>query len=171
MLTIRFIRWIYGTLNGVERPWQIALGLALGLAFGMSPIGALTLLGLLLMLFINCHFGSGIFGMILGFALFQPLLRFALFWYIGDWALMNGPHDFFNAMAASDVWRLFWLHDRFTLGGLICGIGFGIAAFFGAWFVVRKFRESFHKRVGNSRIVKALASTWLFRGLRWLFIG
>ncbi|NUQ35841.1 MAG: DUF2062 domain-containing protein [Planctomycetaceae bacterium] len=170
MLVVQFLRWAYKVLTGEQRPWQIALGVAIGLAFGLIPFGFLTLAGLLLLLLINVHFGSGLFGLAIGLAL-GALLDTSLLYPLGQWVIEAGPHGLFLSLATSEVWSLLRLHENTTMGGLVAGIVAAPVVFVLVTIGVKRFRGPVTERFGKSKTLKALSNTFIIRGLRWLLVG
>jgi uncharacterized protein (TIGR03546 family) len=167
---IKFTRWLYKTLNSDQRPWQIALGITLGALAGLLPLGLATLCVFVLILFINVHFGSALFS----FGFFKLLawpLQLAVIRPIGALALDIAPQGLVIYAAQTPV--LAWLRlDYFDVAGAIA-VWLIIAAplylFVSATWT--RFQDWLRERLGKSKFMKWASNKWLFKGLRYVFIG
>lgn len=171
MLTlIKFIRWVYKTLNSDARPWQIALAVTLGALVGLLPLGLGTLCVFLVILFVNVHFGSALFS----FAIFRLLswsLQVALIRPAGAFALEYAPQGPLVAAANTPILAWFRLDYHDVAGAIVLWAVIALPLYLGMHFVWSRYRELLEKRVKNSKFAKWASKVWVFKGLRYVFIG
>jgi uncharacterized protein (TIGR03546 family) len=170
LTVIKFIRWVYKTLNSDAQPWQIALAVTLGALAGLLPLGLGTLCVFLVILLVNVHFGTALFS----FAMFRLLswsLQLLLIRPVGAFALDYAPQG--PLIAAANTPILAWLrldyHD--VAGAIAVWLVIALPLYLGMHFVWSRYRELLERRVKNSRFAKWASKVWLFKGLRYVFIG
>ncbi len=167
---IQFTRWLYRTLNADVRPWQVGLGFTLGALAGLLPPGLAMLCVFVALILVNVHFGSAMFSFglfrLLAWALQLPLIR-----PLGAWALELAPRGPLIAAAQSPV--LSWLrldyHD--VAGAIALWLVLCLPLFIGSTFLWARFKPALEKRWKSSKLLKWLSKVWLFKGLKYVFIG
>lgn len=170
LILFKFTRWVYKTLNSDVRPWQIALGFTLGALAGLLPLGLGTLAVFTLLLLLNVHFGSAMFSFgtfrLLAWLLQVPLIR-----PVGEAALDIAPQGPLVAAASTPI--LAWLRlDYFDVAGAIAiWLILALPLFVSMAALWTRFREWMDKRLKNSRFMKWASKVWLFKGLRYVFVG
>lgn len=171
MLTIiKFTRWLYKTLNSDQRPWQVALGFTLGALAGLLPIGLGTVAVFILIILVNMHFGSALFAFGL-FRLLAVVLQGALIRPLGAWAVEVAPHQPLIAAAQAPV--LSWVRlDYHDVAGAIALWAFiAIPLFVGMSLTWRRYKPALEVKLKKSRLFKWGSKVWLFKGLRYVFLG
>ena len=167
---IKFTRWLYKTLNADLRPWQVGLGFTLGALAGLLPPGLATVCVFVAILLINLHFGSAMFAFglfrLLGWALQGPLIRPA-----GGVAVDLAPRGVLIAAAQSPV--LSWLRlDYFDVAGaILVWLVIAIPLFVGMTLAWAKWRPLLERKFKKSKLLKWASKVWIFKGLKYVFLG
>jgi uncharacterized protein (TIGR03546 family) len=164
---LKLIQSIVKTLHSDGSPAQIAFGLALGMALGLTPLFTLTnVLVLALLFLLNVSFGSALLGWALavpvGFAL-DPL-----FDRIGHWLLIGTPGltPFWTRLANTPVVPLTDFNNTVALGSLVTWLVLFIPlVVLFRWAVVR-YRETIGKKVMGSRLYQAVTGSKLYNYYR-----
>lgn len=170
LMFFKFTRWLYQTLNSDMRPWQIALGVTLGALAGLLPLGLGTLCVFVAILLVNVHFGSATFSFglfrLVGWALQGPLIR-----PLGNTALEAAPQQPLIAMAQTPI--LSWLRlDYNDVAGAIALWCLIAGPLFAAMLVLwAKYQDKLKAKWANSKLLKWLSKLWLFKALRYVFVG
>jgi uncharacterized protein (TIGR03546 family) len=170
LLLIKSTRWLYKTLNADVRPWQVGLGVTLGALAGLLPPGLAMLCVFVAILLVNVHFGSALFSFglfrLLGWAMQQLLVRPA-----GAIAVGLAPHGLLISAAQSPV--LSWLRlDYFDVAGaILIWLVLAVPLMAGVTYGWSKFRPALEKKLKNSRLMKWASKVWLFKGLKYVFLG
>ncbi len=166
----KFTRWLYKTLNGDFAPWQVALGVTLGALAGLLPLGLGTLCVFVALLLINVHFGSATFsfGMfrLLGWALQGPVIR-----PLGDRALATAPEAPLISLAQTPILSWLRLDYNDVAGAIALWLIIAAPLFALIVFLWTRYRVQLKTKWANSRILKFLSKLWLFKILRYAFIG
>jgi len=170
MMILKFIRWLYKTLNGTQKPWQIGLGFALGFWTGLVPFSVITFALLMVILFLNSHVGSALFGIAIA-VIFRSLLGDAIVHPLGETIITAGPHALFESFATSDMLSIFRLHESRVMGGLVLGVILLAPLMYAITRFVEAFRGRLYEKVGSNKVFKTIANTWLMKGLRFVFLG
>jgi len=151
------------SLNSQGTPGQLAAGLALGSALGLTPLMNLHNLVLLAaaMLF-NVSFG----GFLLGWALFVPV-GFALdpvFDAIGRTLLIGatGLRPMWTAWYNAPVLPLTNFNNTVVLGSFVCWAVLAIPLFFVLRSLVAQYRERVYARLKRTRFFQAVTASKLF---------
>jgi uncharacterized protein (TIGR03546 family) len=160
----RFVK----TLHSEGTPAQIAAGMAMGAALGLTPlvnVHNLIILGLLIIL--NVSFAAGL----LAAAAFGPIgfLLDPLFDRIGAGLLLRTP-------ALEPLWlRLDNIpgfpytnfNNTVVLGSLVAWGVLAIPIYFAARFGVLRYRAGLGSRIEQTRIVKLLKASRAYNVYRW----
>jgi uncharacterized protein (TIGR03546 family) len=169
MLTLlKLVRSLFKTLHSDGTPAQIALGVALGAALGLTPImNAHNLLVLLLLAVLNVSFAAGIFAWLLfvpvGFALDPVFDRLGRYLLLETAAL----RPLWGAMDAVPGMALTNLTNTVVLGSVAAWLLLFLPIFFAARVGVVRYRATIGARVVNSRFYKTLKASQLYNVYTW----
>lgn len=169
MLTLlKLARSLLKTLHSDGTPGQIALGIALGAALGLTPIAnAHNLLIVLLLAVLNVSFAAGI----LAWGIFVPIgfMLDPVFNRIGRWLLVD-------AQALRPLWTswdnvpglaLTNFNNTVVLGSVVAWLVLFIPIYLAARGGVIRYRATIGERVKNSRYYKLLEASQLYNVYRW----
>lgn len=165
---LKFLHSLAKTLHSEGTPTQIAAGIALGAALGLTPLmnihNALILIALCVL---NVSFGAGLLGM----ALFAPLgfLLDPQFDRFGHWLLVD-------VSSLRPLWV--WLDDRpvlalanltntVVLGSLVAWMILFLPILLAGRIAVIRYRASLGDWFVKTRIYHALAATQVVNVYRW----
>lgn len=170
LILLKFTRWVYQTLNDEARPWQVALGVTLGALAGLLPLGLGTLCVFTAILLINVNFGSACFVFVV-FRLIAFALQVHVLRPMGVAALDMAPQGPIIAAASTPIiaWLRLDYHD--VAGAIAIWAIIAIPLFIFLLATWARFQAWMNKRLKNSRTMKWLSRVWLFRGLKYVFIG
>lgn len=174
MITVlQICRWLYRTLNTDARPWQIGIGVTLGALAGLLPYGLAMLAVFVAILVVNCHFGTAFFSWGF-FRLVSIAFQMVLVRPLGAVALEALPQpgrEFLVTCATTPV--VSWLRlDYVDVAGAIalwCLLAVPLTIFSIVFF--KRYQETLRARLANSRVMKLLSQVWLFKALRYVFVG
>jgi uncharacterized protein (TIGR03546 family) len=169
MLTfIKLLRSLVKTLHSDGSPSQIALGIALGSALGLTPIANVhNFIVVLLLAVLNVSFAAGL----LAWGVFVPIgfMLDPLFDRIGNRLLVETP-------ALRPLWTswdnipgvaLTNFNNTVVLGSVVFWLLCFVPLFFAARIGVVKYRATLGERVRNSRYYKLLETSQLYSVYRW----
>jgi uncharacterized protein (TIGR03546 family) len=167
MLTLlKLIQSIIRTLHSEGTPGQVALGIALGSALGLTPLlNVHNLVILSCIVLLNVSFGGGM----LGWALFVPVgfILDPLFHAVGL-RLLQSP-------ALREMWTAWyntpWLpftnfNNTVVLGSVVGWIVLTVPIFFGARWGVARYRATIGERVRQSKVYKAITASQVYNWYR-----
>lgn len=169
MLTLlKLIRSLVKTLHSDGSPAQIALGVALGAALGLTPlINAHNVVVLLLLAVLNVSFAAGM----LAWALFVPVgfLLDPLFDRIGHVLLVETPslRPLWTTWDNVPGLALTNFNNTVVLGSVVAWMALFIPLFFLARYGVVRYRATLGERVRQSRAYKALHASQLYNVYTW----
>jgi uncharacterized protein (TIGR03546 family) len=169
MLTLlKLVQSLIRTLHSEGTPGQVAAGVALGAALGLTPLmNVHNLLIVALILVLNVSVG----GAMLGWALFLPL-GFALdpvFDRVGRELLLETP-------ALSSTWTTWFnspvlpytnFNNTIVLGSLITWLILLVPVFLAARYGVARYRETVGERVRRSRLYNAITASKAYNVYTW----
>jgi uncharacterized protein (TIGR03546 family) len=156
---LKLIQSMIRTLHSDGTPGQVAAGMALGAAMGLTPLmNAHNLLVFALIVLLNVSFGGGM----LGWALFVPFgfLLDPVFDRIGAGLLM--------APALRPLWTSWYntplvpytnFNNTVVLGSLVAWLVLAVPIFFGARYGVARYRATVGERVRQSKFYKAVTAS------------
>jgi uncharacterized protein (TIGR03546 family) len=159
---IKLIQSIIKTLHSAGTPGQVAAGMALGSALGLTPLMNLhNLIVLSLLVLLNVSFGGGM----LGWALFVPVgfLLDPLFHAVGLQLLQaESLRGFWTTLTNAPVipWTNF--NNTVVLGSVIFWLVMAIPIFFAARYGVARYRATVGERVRQSRFYKAVTASKVY---------
>ncbi len=164
---LKFIQSLVQTLHSDGSPGQIAAGLALGAALGLTPLMSLQNFVIFCLLFLlNVSFGAGM----LGWAIATPVgfLLDPVFDRIGT-ALLDSAalRPLWTSLTNVPIVPFTNFNNTVTLGSFVVWGVLLIPMYFGARFLVIKYRVTFGERVRRSAFWRALAASKAYNVYRW----
>jgi len=169
MLTLlKLVRSLVNTLHSDGSPAQIAAGVALGAALGLTPIAnAHNALVLLLLAVLNVSFAAGL----LAWGVFVPVgfLLDPLFDRIGHWLLVDTQslRPLWTAWDNIPGLALTNFNNTIVLGSVVAWLLLFAPIFFLARFGVLRYRATIGARVRQSRFYKALQASQIYNVYTW----
>jgi uncharacterized protein (TIGR03546 family) len=167
MLTLlKLLQSIIKTLHSEGTPGQVAAGIALGAALGLTPLMNLhNLVVFALIVILNVSFGGGM----LGWALFVPLgfLLDPLFHAIGLSLLRSQSlrplwTDVFNTPLVPYT----NFNNTVVLGSVVGWLVLAVPIFFAARYGVARYRATIGERVRQSKFYKAITASQIYNWYR-----
>jgi uncharacterized protein (TIGR03546 family) len=158
----KLIQSIIKTLHSAGTPGQVAAGMALGSALGLTPLFNLhNLLIFSLLVLLNVSFGGGM----LGWALFVPIgfLLDPLFAKIGL-SLLTAPslRELWTDWTNTPVLPFTNFNNTVVLGSFVSWVVLAIPIFFAARYGVARYRATVGERVRQSRFYKAVTASQVY---------
>jgi uncharacterized protein (TIGR03546 family) len=163
MLLIRIIQKLIKTLNSDGTPGQVALGIALGSAFGLTPIANMHNLVILAVVFVfNVSFPAAM----LGWIVFAPIgfLLDPVFHSIGS-ALLTAIPVLFPAWTSfynTPVIPLSNYNNTVVLGSLIGWITLTVPIFFLSRIGVAQYRVKVLPKLKHTKVFKGVKASRLY---------
>jgi uncharacterized protein (TIGR03546 family) len=156
---LKLIQSIIKTLHSDGTPGQVAAGIALGAALGLTPlVNVHNLLIFSLIVLLNVSFGGGI----LGWALFVPLgfLLDPLFHWIGE-SLLTAPslRQLWTGWYNTPLVPYTNFNNTVVLGSVVGWLVLAVPIYFGAKVGVTRYRATIGERVRQSRFYKAVTAS------------
>jgi uncharacterized protein (TIGR03546 family) len=145
---------LFKALNSDSSPWQLALGFALGMVMGLTP-----LLGLhsLLLLFIVLFFRVNVTGFLVSWAVFS-LLSIPLSMMLsnlGEALLLNeGLQSVWSVLYSSYIGQLSQFYHTLTLGSLLTSIVLFPFILIASKKLIEQYRQRFMQWVNQWRVVQ-----------------
>lgn len=169
MFTIlKLLRLLVRTLHSDGTPGQIAVGMALGAALGLTPIAnAHNLLIVLLLAVLNVSFVAGI----LAWGVFVPIgfMLDPAFDRLGRWLLMDLPalRPFWTSWDNAPGLALTNFNNTVVLGSVVAWLVLFLPIFFATRVGVVRYRATIGERVRQSRFYRLLQTSQLYNVYRW----
>ena len=169
MLTLlKLFRSLVKTLHSDGSPAQIALGVALGAALGLTPIAnAHNLIVVLLLAVLNVSFAAGM----LAWAVFVPIgfMLDPIFDRVGRILLVDMPslRPMWTAWDNIPGLALTNFNNTVVLGSVVVWIALFVPLYFASRLGVVRYRATIGERVKNSRYYKLLEASQLYNVYRW----
>ncbi|HET9426082.1 MAG TPA: TIGR03546 family protein [Gemmatimonadaceae bacterium] len=165
---LKFLHSLAKTLHSDGTPGQIAGGIALGAALGLTPLmnlhNALVVVALCV---INVSFGAGLLGM----ALFAPLgfMLDPIFDRIGLYLLTGVPslRPLFTWIDGQPIIAFSNLTNTVVLGSLVSWVILFVPIFIAFRIAVIRYRVSIGEWFMRTRLYHALAATKIFDVYSW----
>lgn len=162
LILLRFLQQLFKALNSDGTPGQVALGMALGLAFGLTPLVSLHNLVVLAVAMLTTVSFPGVF---LGWAIATPL-GFALdplFHQVGMALLTNDAlTPLFTWIVNTPVIGLSRLNNSIVLGSLVVWLLALIPSFFVLRVLVARYRADVYAHVQKWKLVQVVKSSKLY---------
>lgn len=169
MLTfLKLLRSLVNTLHSDGSPSQIAAGIALGAALGLTPlVNAHNLVVLLLLAVLNVSFAAGLFA----WAVFVPagFLLDPVFDRLGRWLLID-------LQALRPLWAtvdnvpglaLTNFNNTIVMGSVAGWLLLFLPIYFATRYGVIRYRATIGERVKQSRFYKTLQASQLYNVYTW----
>jgi len=169
MLTLlKLVRSLFNTLHSDGSPGQIAAGVALGAALGLTPIANVhNVLVFLLLAVLNVSFAAGL----LAWGVFVPVgfLLDPVFDRIGHWLLvdMQSLRPLWTAWDNVPGLALTNFNNTVVLGSVVAWLLLFLPIYFLARFGVLRYRATIGARVRQSRFYKALQASQVYNVYTW----
>lgn len=163
MLVIKFLQTLFKALNSDGTPGQVGMGMAIGLAFGLTPLLSLHNLLVLAVAMLTTVSMPGVF---LGWAIATPLgfMFDPVFDRLGMAILTQ------DALAPLFVWvvntpvvALSRLNNSIVIGSLVAWLLLLIPAFIGFRTFVVQYRAHIYAKVQQWKVVQLLKASKLYR--------
>jgi uncharacterized protein (TIGR03546 family) len=167
MLLLKLLQSFVKALNSQGTPRQVAAGIALGAALGLTPIASLhNVVIVLAAMLLNVSLA----GFSLGWALFVPVgfILDPLFDAVGR-ALLGATalRGLWTALFDLPVVPWSRLNNSVVLGSLVVwAVAFAPLYLVGTW-AVAKYRERVYQRLKRMRFFQALSASSLVNVYRW----
>ena len=169
MLTLlKLLRSLVKTLHSDGSPAQIAFGIALGAALGLTPIANVhNALVILLLAVLNVSFAAGMFA----WAVFVPVgfMLDPIFDRVGRILLVDMPslRPMWTAWDNIPGLALTNFNNTVVLGSVVVWIALFVPLYFASRLGVVRYRATIGERVKNSRYYKLLEASQLYNVYRW----
>ena len=169
MLTLlKLLQSLVRTLHSEGTPGQVAAGIMLGAAVGLTPlVSAHNLLIALLICVLNVSFG----GALLGLALFAPLgfLLDPLFDRVGHRLLVETPalEPLWTWMYNTPGVALTAFNNTIVLGSLVSWIVLAVPIWLAARAGIVRYRATIGERVRQSRFYRAVTASRAYTVYAW----
>jgi uncharacterized protein (TIGR03546 family) len=156
---LKLIQSIIKTLHSEGTPGQVAAGMALGAALGLTPllnVHNMVVFSLIVML--NVSFGGGM----LGWALFVPLgfMLDPVFHAIGL-GLLQAPslRGLWTSMYNAPLVPYTNFNNTIVLGSVVGWLALAVPIFFASRWAVARYRATIGARVQQSKFYKAIMAS------------
>jgi uncharacterized protein (TIGR03546 family) len=159
---LKLIQSLIKTLHSAGTPGQVAAGMALGSALGLTPlmnVHNLVIFSLLVLL--NVSFGGGM----LGWMLFVPVgfLLDPVFDSIGSQLLLAPSlRPLWTDWTNTPVLPFTNFNNTIVLGSFVAWVVLAVPIFFAARYGVAKYRATVGERVRQSRWYKAVTASQVY---------
>lgn len=171
MIFLKLLQSLISTLNSEGTPGQIAAGIALGAALGLTPlVNVHNLVVLALAAILNVSFS----GVLVGWTLFVPagFVLDPLFHRVGM-ALLGAPglRDFWTSLFNTPGVALTNFNNSVVLGSVVGWLVLWLPIFFLARWMVIRYRATIYERLRKTRAFKALGASKAYTYYRTLWPG
>lgn len=156
---LKLIQSIVKTLHSAGTPGQVAAGVALGAALGLTPLMNLhNLVVFSLLVILNVSFGGGM----LGWVLFVPLgfLFDPVFHAIG-FRLLQTPslRGFWTTLYNTPLVPFTNFNNTIVLGSVVAWLALVLPIFFASRWAVARYRATLGARVRQSKFYQAITAS------------
>ncbi|HET7600469.1 MAG TPA: TIGR03546 family protein [Gemmatimonadales bacterium] len=167
LAVLKLLQTLLATLHSEGTPGQVAAGVALGSALGLTPLVNLhNLVIFALLVLLNVSFGGGM----LGWALFVPIgfLLDPVFHRIGL-GLLEAPglRALWEAWYNTPLVPYTNFNNTVVLGSVIGWLALALPIYFAARWGVARYRATIGERVRRSRVYQAIMASRLYNIYRW----
>ena len=163
---LKLLQSIIKTLHSEGTPGQVAAGIALGSALGLTPLMNLHNLGIFaLIVILNVSFGGGM----LGWALFVPLgfLLDPLFHRIGLSLLQQASlRPLWTDLYNTPLVPYTNFNNSVVLGSVVAWLVLLVPIFFAARYGVARYRATIGERVRQSKFYRAVTASQVYNWYR-----
>jgi uncharacterized protein (TIGR03546 family) len=159
---LKLIQSLIKTLHSAGTPGQVAAGMALGSALGLTPLVELhNLVIFSLLVLLNVSFGGGM----LGWMLFVPVgfLLDPLFNKIGL-SVLTAPslRPMWMAWTNTPILPFTDFNNTVVLGSFVSWLVLAIPIFFAARYGIARYRATIGERVKQSKFYKAITASQVY---------
>jgi uncharacterized protein (TIGR03546 family) len=159
---LKLIQSIIKTLHSAGTPGQVAAGMALGSALGLTPLMNLhNLVVFSLLVLLNVSFGGGM----LGWMLFVPFgfLLDPVFDGLG-FRLLTAPglRPLWTDLTNTPIVPYTNFNNTVVLGSFVGWLVLAVPIFFAARYGVAKYRATIGERVRQSRFYRAVTASQVY---------
>jgi uncharacterized protein (TIGR03546 family) len=156
---LKLIQSIIKTLHSAGTPGQVAAGMALGSALGLTPImNVHNLVIFAFLVLLNVSFGGGM----LGWMLFVPVgfLLDPVFHSIGL-SLLEAPslRPLWTSLTNTPILPYTNFNNTVVLGSFVSWLVLAVPIFFAARYGVTRYRATVGERVKQTRFYKAITAS------------
>ena len=167
MLFLKLLKSLISTLNSEGTPFQVAAGIAMGACLGLTPIGNVhNVIVVLLAMVLNLSWA----GFTLGWALFVPagFVLDPLFDRIGN-ALLGNPSlaPFWTTLTNAPVMPFTNFDNTVVLGSFVFWVVAFVPLLLLARWGVAKYRATVYERLKKTRVFQALNASQVYQYYRW----
>jgi len=169
MLTfLKLLRSLFKTLHSDGSPAQLAFGIALGSALGLTPIANVhNGVILLLLAVLNVSFAAGM----LAWGVFVPIgfILDPLFDRVGHWLLVDATslRGLWTAWDNIPGLALTNFNNTVVLGSVVVWLVLFLPIYFASRYGVVRYRATLAERVKQSRFFKLLQASQLYNVYNW----
>lgn len=168
LLLLKMLQSLARTLHSEGTPTQIAAGLALGAALGLTPLFSLhNLLVITALALLNVSFGAGMLGM----TLFAPVgfLLDPIFDRVGNALLIGIPplRPLWEFTDGTPGLALMNLNNTVIIGSIVGWVVLFVPIFLLARLGVLRYRATVGARVQKTRAYQALRASRIYNVYRW----
>lgn len=165
---LKLVQSIVKALHSDGTPGQVAAGIALGSALGLTPLmNPHNLVILAAIIILNVSFGGGM----LGWALFVPVgfILDPLFDRIGRTLLVDAPPltSLWTSLYNAPVWPYTNFNNSVVLGSFVGWLVLAVPIYFAAKFGVERYRSTLGERVRRSRTYQLVVASKAYNVYRW----
>jgi uncharacterized protein (TIGR03546 family) len=167
LVILKFLQSLVKTLHSDGTPTQIAGGVALGAALGLTPLMNLhNIVVIVLLAILNVSFGAGM----VAWGVFVPIgfMLDPLFDRIGDSLLsMQRLQPMWTWMDNAPVFGLSNLNNTVVLGSVVGWLVLFLPVFIASRILVIKYRATLGAWFMRSKFYNAFAASQLYNVYRW----
>lgn len=165
---LKLLQSLVKTLHSEGTPHQIAMGVALGAALGLTPIANVhNAVVLVILILFNVSFGAGL----LGWALFTPVgfLLDPAFERVGRALLIDTPalRPLWTTMDHTPLVPFTNFGNTVVLGSVVGWLVLFVPIYLLARLAVLRYRSTFGERIREWRIVQAITASKVYNVWRW----
>lgn len=162
MLILKFLQSLFKALNSDGTPGQVAMGMALGAAFGLTPILSLHNLVVLAVAMLTTVSFPGV---MLGWAIAVPVgfMLDPVFERVGMAILTNDAFaPFFLWVVNTPIVALSRLNNTIVLGSLVAWLILLVPLYLLFRFLVTRYRADVYARLEKTRFLQAIKASKLW---------
>jgi uncharacterized protein (TIGR03546 family) len=165
---LKLLQSLVKTLHSEGTPHQIAMGVALGAALGLTPIANVhNAVVLVILILFNVSFGAGL----LGWALFTPVgfLLDPVFARVGRALLIDTPalRPLWTTMDHTPLVPYTNFGNTVVLGSVVGWLVLFVPIYLLARLAVLRYRSTFGERIREWRIVQAITASKAYNVWQW----
>jgi uncharacterized protein (TIGR03546 family) len=165
---LKLLQSLVKTLHSDGTPHQIAMGIALGCALGLTPIANVhNAIVIVLLIMFNVSFGAGL----LGWAVFTPVgfLLDPIFDRIGHWLLIENQslQPLWTTMDHTPLVPFTNFNNTVVLGSFVGWLILFVPIYLLGRYAVRAYRKTLGERIQRWRIVQTAKASKVYNVWQW----